>query len=187
MPFYLFLNNVQPVWSNTQLPCAWLAQQKKKKEKAASTYLDMHSLSSAVAWNMPACFFLVHGCKTISRAAPLHTTRASLPHSSPCFSGYIFFGQFSSQYSTWSDSVHMTPKRKRYMKQIFNNLSVLSHLDCVLCPKRDHLFQINCIFPLGRFVLTLHYCKATQTLSQNRPRYEICRWYHCNHVVLAVR
>lgn len=171
-----------------RLTCSTKKERKKKKEKAASTYLDMHSLSSAVAWNMPVCFFLVPGCKTISRAAPLHTTRAPLPLSSPHFSRYIFLGQFSSQYSTRSDSVHVTPKRKRYMKQIFNNLSVLSHLDCVLCPKRDHLFQINCIFPLGRFVLTLQYCKATQTISQNRPRYEISCWYHCNHyVVLSVR
>lgn len=110
-----------------------------KKEKATSTYLDMHSLSSVVAWNMPVCFFfLVPGCKTISRAAPLHT-RAPLPRSSQRFSRYIFFGQFSSQYSIWSDSVH------KYTQQIINNLSVLSHLDCVLCPKKRSIAYFPCV------------------------------------------
>lgn len=59
----------------------------------------------------------------------------------------------------------------RKINRYGTKLRVLSHLDYFcLAPKLMICSKSICIFPLGRFVFTLHYCKVGQhTPSQGSP------------------
>lgn len=162
-------------------------KEKKKKEKAASTYHDMQSLNSAVVWNMPVCFFLVPGCK-ISRAAPLHTTRASLPLPLQRASvGTSFLD--SSPVSIAHEAIPCT--WLQYAKDAWNKyLTILACFHTwTVCfvPKEIICSKSIAYFP---WVVLSSHCIIVKTLkpSLKPDPDEISCWYHCNHcIVLSVK